>query len=93
MGPKLCPSCGAERVHRSHARGLMERARKSIGSKRTFRCHTCGWRGWMDTGRHKSALAKKEDGLNSISLIMVVSAALAIGLLVVLYRLWSGDGG
>jgi predicted RNA-binding Zn-ribbon protein involved in translation (DUF1610 family) len=44
---KSCPSCGGHEVHRSKARSLYERFRKAHTPKRLFRCHHCGWRGWL----------------------------------------------
>ena len=44
---QYCPSCISARVHRSHARNLMERVRRNMGPERLFRCESCGWRGWL----------------------------------------------
>jgi FlaA1/EpsC-like NDP-sugar epimerase len=45
---RACPTCGGARVHRSHARSLAERVKKSMTADRLFRCHDCGWRGWLE---------------------------------------------
>lgn len=53
-GPESCPSCAGHEVRRSKARSLYERLRKAHTPKRLFRCHHCGWRGWLaplDPGR------------------------------------------
>lgn len=42
-----CPSCRVGQAHRSHARSYFERARKGWSDKRIYRCHECGWRGWL----------------------------------------------
>ena len=42
-----CPSCKGWRVHRSKARNLYERVRKSRTDRRLYRCEECGWRGWL----------------------------------------------
>ncbi len=42
-----CPSCKGWRVHRSKARNLYERFRKSRTDRRLYRCEECGWRGWL----------------------------------------------
>jgi UDP-GlcNAc:undecaprenyl-phosphate GlcNAc-1-phosphate transferase len=42
-----CPSCSAPSLHRSKSRNLYERFRKSHSTDRLFRCHQCGWRGWL----------------------------------------------
>jgi ssDNA-binding Zn-finger/Zn-ribbon topoisomerase 1 len=36
-----CPRCGALRVHRSHRRGLSERALAMAGNGGIRRCHAC----------------------------------------------------
>jgi predicted RNA-binding Zn-ribbon protein involved in translation (DUF1610 family) len=41
-----CPRCGSSDIHRSHARSLYERIRRSMTRRRLFRCHSCDWRGW-----------------------------------------------
>jgi predicted RNA-binding Zn-ribbon protein involved in translation (DUF1610 family) len=41
-----CPDCGG-RIHRSHTRGLNEKLVKTFTPYRAFRCHECGWRGWL----------------------------------------------
>lgn len=43
-----CPSCASRTLHRSKTRGLYERLRKVHTHRRTFRCHSCGWRGWLE---------------------------------------------
>jgi hypothetical protein len=42
----LCPQCGAL-THRSHTRGFGEKLVKALTSHKTYRCHECGWRGWL----------------------------------------------
>jgi predicted RNA-binding Zn-ribbon protein involved in translation (DUF1610 family) len=42
-----CPSCKGWHVHRSKARNLYERFRKSRTDRRLYRCEECGWRGWL----------------------------------------------
>jgi len=44
---QYCPSCISARVHRSHARNLVERMRRNMSPERLFRCDSCGWRGWL----------------------------------------------
>jgi hypothetical protein len=44
---QFCPSCISARVHRSHARNLVERVRRNMSPERLFRCDSCGWRGWL----------------------------------------------
>src|SRR5215471_20550731 len=42
----LCPRCG-ENTHRSHTRGFREKLVKRLTLHKTYRCHECGWRGWL----------------------------------------------
>lgn len=45
-----CPACGGYSLYRSHTRTWMESLRKSLTSKRPYRCHKCTWRGWIQKG-------------------------------------------
>ncbi len=42
-----CPKCGEFVLYRSRARTLGESLKKRLTSKRPYRCHRCGWRGWL----------------------------------------------
>lgn len=42
-----CPRCGVMNLHRSHSRNLGEKLRKFTTLRRPYRCHSCGWRGWV----------------------------------------------
>lgn len=42
-----CPACGDFALYRSRARNLKESLRKRLTRRRPYRCHHCGWRGWM----------------------------------------------
>ena len=42
-----CPQCGEYHYHRSHSRNLYEKLRKRLLKDRVFRCHKCGYRGWI----------------------------------------------
>lgn len=46
--PALCPKCNAAAMYRSHTHTTLEEKRKQYGSKRPYRCHECGWRGWVE---------------------------------------------
>jgi predicted RNA-binding Zn-ribbon protein involved in translation (DUF1610 family) len=47
----LCPSCGSGDIHRSRTRSPWENLRKSLTTKRLYRCQRCGFRGWTrDSG-------------------------------------------
>lgn len=42
-----CPACGDFALYRSRARNFKESLRKRLTHRRPYRCHHCGWRGWM----------------------------------------------
>lgn len=42
-----CPRCGKMNLHRSHSRTFGEKLRKLTTLRRPYRCHSCGWRGWV----------------------------------------------
>lgn len=47
---KRCPACDAAALFRSRSRSFGEGLRKKMTSKRLYRCHRCGWRGWLSRG-------------------------------------------
>ncbi|MFA6233136.1 MAG: hypothetical protein WC824_02955, partial [Bacteroidota bacterium] len=42
-----CRKCGEFALYRSRARTLGELLKKQLTRKRPYRCHRCGWRGWL----------------------------------------------
>ena len=42
-----CPHCQSATLHRSRARTIAERLRRTSSVQRLFRCDTCDWRGWL----------------------------------------------
>jgi uncharacterized protein with PIN domain len=47
---KRCPGCGEASLFRSRSRGFNESVKKRFTNKRLYRCHRCGWRGWLNRG-------------------------------------------
>ncbi|HEY6212994.1 MAG TPA: hypothetical protein VIW45_11955 [Vicinamibacterales bacterium] len=43
----VCPRCGQPKLHHSRAKGAFERFRRHFTDRVPFRCHGCGWRGWL----------------------------------------------
>ena len=43
-----CSSCDCGSVRRSRVSGPFEHLRRQFTEKRPYRCHECGWRGWID---------------------------------------------
>ena len=50
-----CPKCGAYHYHKSHSKDLYEKLRKMLLNDRVFRCHKCGYRGWIRIRKMKLA--------------------------------------
>ena len=46
MASVPCPDCGGH-IHRSHTRGFNEKLVRTFTPYRAYRCHECGWRGWL----------------------------------------------
>jgi predicted RNA-binding Zn-ribbon protein involved in translation (DUF1610 family) len=42
-----CPGCGETSLHRSRVQSIKEAFRRRFTKKRPYRCHKCGWRGWL----------------------------------------------
>jgi predicted RNA-binding Zn-ribbon protein involved in translation (DUF1610 family) len=42
-----CPKCSNPSLFRSRHRGMFEFIRKNMSNLRPYRCHKCGWRGWL----------------------------------------------
>ncbi|HXG67818.1 MAG TPA: hypothetical protein VNO70_22145 [Blastocatellia bacterium] len=67
-----CPRCG-EAVYRSHSHGFREKLVKAATRYRLYRCHECGWRGW---------LAKETPGLRVRWLRAIGQGALVLAVIV-----------
>lgn len=48
LDAQTCGACGGSNVHRSRSRNFFERFRRARSTKRLYRCHDCGWRGWLE---------------------------------------------
>jgi predicted RNA-binding Zn-ribbon protein involved in translation (DUF1610 family) len=42
-----CPNCGLDDLHHSRFKSFGEKLRFNFTTKIPFRCHSCGWRGWL----------------------------------------------
>jgi len=42
-----CPTCGSLTLYRSKAKNFPERMRRHFSTRRSFRCTSCNWRGWL----------------------------------------------
>jgi hypothetical protein len=84
---KVCPDCGSTRVHRSRSTSVAEKLQKNMTTRRLFRCHDCGWRGWLDTQRHRSAM-KKAPRMGTVWLLIILAAGVVMGFAILLGKLW-----
>ena len=75
-GAPSCPSCHGHDVHRSNARNLSEKFRRAQTPKRLFRCHGCGWRGWLPpVDAWRSSIDYDMDGIDLSGLDSRLNAA------------------
>jgi predicted RNA-binding Zn-ribbon protein involved in translation (DUF1610 family) len=42
-----CPRCLEQSLYRSRHRGAWESLKRKLTGRRVYRCHKCGWRGWL----------------------------------------------
>jgi predicted RNA-binding Zn-ribbon protein involved in translation (DUF1610 family) len=49
--PFGCPACHCYAIYRSKLRGF-EHVKKFFTAERPYRCHDCGWRGWLENIRY-----------------------------------------
>jgi hypothetical protein len=70
----FCPECG-NRVHKSHSRGFGERLVKVITRYKVYRCHDCGWRGWLSKGK---ALTRAGGLRTLLGLLLTILATVLI---------------
>ena len=77
VAAKICPQCGGS-IHRSHTRGFSEKLVKALTAHKTYRCHECGWRGWVRVGDS----TKRRHRLRTIISVLVT---LIITMLLALY--------
>lgn len=70
MSQQFCPKCGNS-LHRSRSRSFLEKLLKGFSNLKPYRCHECGWRGWLATTRYKPVNAHTRK-LQSIALTLLV---------------------
>jgi hypothetical protein len=81
MSKPFCPECGCL-LHRSHSRTSFEKLFKSVSSQRLYRCHECGWRGWLNSKvKPQPAPLKKR----LLPFFLTLLSALLISLLALYY--------
>jgi uncharacterized protein with PIN domain len=79
LSSKLCPECGTS-ARRSRARDSKERLIRALSPFKAYRCHECGWRGWLgntNIGLRKSHLQK----IIGLLLTLLITTLLALYLI------------
>lgn len=80
--PRPCPRCGEYNLYRSHSKNFIERGIKSVLPVKTYRCHNCNWRGWMNKRRpKKKATIKSLLFYTAVAAMAVIVAFLLKGML------------
>ena len=78
MAKEFCPECGYH-LHRSRSRNLREKLIRAASRLKLFRCHECGWRGWIASEvKPDGSLPRRK---NFLSFTLVVIAMLLITVL------------
>lgn len=73
-----CPKCGEHALHKSRSRSHLEVLFKKISMFRLYRCHECGWRGWMSKRR---AVGKKSFFKIILFYLAVIIGATIVGIM------------
>lgn len=74
-----CPIC-AEPIHRSHTRGLVEGTIRVVTGYKAYRCHDCGWRGWL----HRKKFSDRRRMIQTtVALLTVLTIVIILTLYVV----------
>jgi predicted RNA-binding Zn-ribbon protein involved in translation (DUF1610 family) len=78
QAPRPCPRCGEYNLYRSHSKNILERAVKNILPLKTYRCHNCNWRGWLNKKRRQKKATLKS---------LLFYAAVAVAALIIAFLL------
>lgn len=73
-----CPKCGEYAFHKSHTRGFYEKMRKRLLRQQPYRCHKCGYRGWIASKAVGSKPTAKQLLLYLVVLIVSIIFSLII---------------
>ena len=79
MASAPCPQCG-HHIHRSRTRGFVEKLIRVATGYRVYRCHQCGWRGWILRKRIRDARRLLQ---TSIALLLVLAIVILLAYYVV----------
>lgn len=72
-----CPVCGKYRFHKSHTRNIREKLRKHFLHQQPYRCHACGYRGFVS----RAVLKSKKDAKQYLLYLAVIIIAIIVSIL------------
>jgi len=55
-----CPKCGEYVFHKSHTKNAYEKIKKRLLRRQPYRCHKCGYRGWVARSVIKPKITLKQ---------------------------------
>ena len=73
-----CPKCGAHEFHKSHTRGYYEKLRKNLFHQQPYRCHQCGYRGWISASFLKPRKTLKDRLIYLFVLLIAIFVSLLL---------------
>lgn len=73
-----CPECGEYSFHKSHTRNFYERTRKMVFHQQPYRCHDCGYRGWVSSKILHSRLTARQIVIYAIVFLVSIIFSLFI---------------
>jgi uncharacterized protein with PIN domain len=76
MSKQFCPECG-DHLHRSRSRSFSEKLIKVFSPFKLYRCHECGWRGWLASDNHNTTRQPSKK-LQSIALTLLTILLIAV---------------
>jgi uncharacterized protein with PIN domain len=74
---KLCPQCGLH-VHRSRAKNIREKLIRLLTRYKAYRCHECGWRGWIADDASRRFVDRKKQLRVIVGVLTTVMLALLV---------------
>jgi len=73
-----CPKCGEYSFHKSRTKNFYEKTRKKITRQQPYRCHDCGYRGWISSKILHSTFTNKQIIVYAIVFVVAVIFSLVL---------------
>jgi predicted RNA-binding Zn-ribbon protein involved in translation (DUF1610 family) len=67
----FCPVCGNQ-IYRSHSRGFTEKTIRVVTGYKAYRCHDCGWRGWLHKKKFSDRRRMMQTTIALLAVLMIV---------------------